>query len=775
MKRRKLTLVQCMLATVVGVSALVGANAVNKNVAAADSAETYALNDVFSSKDATIGVDAENKTSFTFSSEGSVTLKRNLAYTWLEGKNDAKYLTLKFALKDANFEKVNFSFDATSAWATEEDKATNVLSIKKESDGNFVYINDEKTTATVTVGQTVTFALSAGDEDGEFAVLLNGTEIGSFVNVGANYAEYSYNETYPLTIEAQLPANAADDATTVVTLSEINGQTFENITEGKVTDNAAPVVVVNEAVDGFLLGTAFSLDYTVIDVLKSKNLTKTLEYYQYNPNYAEGDENYEKYKALDTSVWFYETTFTPEGEGKTTVYEKYGYECVSVKMTVADSTFNADEGEFKKKTYDLSWYVNSDAVVSAPNGKTDYIKLQYNTEAPTYKHIQLNEQNATNEYKDETSFNAKKDAYQEKLNALAQDVYAGSNSYIYFPSMEWLFADNNGYRGLKFTISYKTPKSDSPSTSSSLAYNALKLSVANEGAYEFKVFAVDKAGNKMKYYVDGELTELNATNVWDIEQIPSFTFKVANRNLKVEDPSKASSRKDSEILNKSYSFDSFTVIGASDLQEKYALYKIDYSKYNATAADNKRLTQSALTAVTYETLAKAVQNRWSEVQNGDYFAFYIKVYSELLAKEIGAESTAATSIASCFERIGEKGDNINNATDKYEKYEWNADSQSFKTVEEGEYLMLADLWEKEIPQQRATAYKLVVVESKEDVIEGENNWLKNNLASVILFAVAGVMLILIIILALIKPSDETLEDIDQKVKKSAKKEDKDEE
>ena len=58
------------------------------------------------------------------------------------------------------------------------------------------------------------------------------------------------------------------------------------------------------------------------------------------------------------------------------LYEKYGYECVSVKMTVADSTFNADEGEFKKKTYNLSWYVNSDAVVSAPNGKTDYIKLQ---------------------------------------------------------------------------------------------------------------------------------------------------------------------------------------------------------------------------------------------------------------------------------------------------------------------------------------------------------------------------------------------------------------
>ena len=767
MKRKKITLVQCMLATVLGVTAIVGANAVNTSVAAADSAETYALGDVFSAEDATIGADAAGKTAFTLSDEGSVIFKRNLAYTWFAGKNDAKYLTVKFALQDTNFEAVNFSFDATSAWATEEDKATNVLSIKKESDGNFVYINDEKTTATVNANEQLTFALSAGDEDGEFTVNLNGAAIGSFVNVGANYAEYSYNETYPLTISAQLPEGAADTATTVVTLSEINGQTFENITESKVTDNAAPVVVVNESLDGFLLGTAFSLDYTVIDVLKSKNLTKTLEYYQYNPNYAEGDENYEKYKPLSTSVWFYETTFTPDGEDATTVYDKYGYEYVSVKMTVADGTFNASEGEFAKKVYDLSWYVNADAVKNAPNGKENYIALQYNEEGPTYKHIKTD--NGANEYKDEASYKAKKDAYQAKLNEAAADVYAGSNSYIYFPSLEWLFADNNGYRGLKFTISYKTPKSDSPSTSTNLAYNALKLSVANEGDYEFKVFAVDKAGNKMQYYVDGELTDLNATNVWEIEQIPSFSFKVANRNLKVEDESKASARKDSEILDKTYSFDNFTVKGASDLQENYALYKIDYSKYNKTAAENKRLTQSALIAVTYEKLGTAVKDRWSEVQNGDYFAFYLKVYSELLAKEIGAEATAAATIATCFERIGEKGDNINNATDKYEKYEWNADSQSFKTVEEGEYLMLADLWEKEIPQQRATAYKLVVVESKEDVIDGENNWLKNNLTSVILFAVAGVMLILIVILALVKPSDETLEDVDKKVKKSSKK------
>ena len=92
-------------------------------------------------------------------------------------------------------------------------------------------------------------------------------------------------------------------------------------------------------------------------------------------------------------------------------------------------------------------------------------------------------------------------------------------------------------------------------------------------------------------------------------------------------------------------------------------------------------------------------------------------------------------------------------------------------MEEGSYLILADYWEAELPaSQRAAAYKIVVVESKADVIKGENDWLKNNVASVVLFSIAGVMLILIIILLLIKPSDETLEDVDAAAAKAKNKE-----
>ena len=73
-------------------------------------------------------------------------------------------------------------------------------------------------------------------------------------------------------------------------------------------------------------------------------------------------------------------------------------------------------------------------------------------------------------------------------------------------------------------------------------------------------------------------------------------------------------------------------------------------------------------------------------------------------------------------------------------------------------------------------YKAIDVSDKQDVNPGDSEWLKKNMVSVILFAIAGVMLILIIILLFVKPSDETLEDVgaataakkEKKAKKSKK-------
>ena len=103
-------------------------------------------------------------------------------------------------------------------------------------------------------------------------------------------------------------------------------------------------------------------------------------------------------------------------------------------------------------------------------------------------------------------------------------------------------------------------------------------------------------------------------------------------------------------------------------------------------------------------------------------------------------------------------------------YEWKATDKSFIPVESGNYIVFGVFKDSVYESEDACAagYKAISVTDKEDINPGESEWLKNNLVSVILFSIAGVMLILIIILLFVKPSDETLEDIGNE--KAAKKE-----
>ncbi len=774
MKKKKLTALTLMLATAVVSTAFGGAILANK--AAADAA-TYTLSEVFSITDATLGTEtlgegesANKVTAFTLKNKGSVTMKRSLALKWYEEKGTASYFSMTFAFKTLNFKNVTIAMDSASAWATKDEKTTNTVKFTKEADGIKVSVNDgEAQAVTIEAGQKLTLSLTeSAEKDGEFGVKLTGIsgEIGKFTNIGANYAEYSSNEQYPLTISAEAADGAEGDAAnTVVLLYDINNQSFDGLTsDDKITDDAAPVLVVNESVNGFLLGTAFSLDYTTVDVLKSKSLTSTLEYYQYNPNLKEGDENYEKYKSLSTSVYFMDTVCyvkndefvakDTEGAKQTTVFKEMEKELVSI-------TLKASDGANEKK-YDLAWYANDTEAIDG----IDYLTIDKNTDGATYTHLKADEATKTNKLVNETDYEQAKAAFEESLAEAAKDVYAGSNSYIYFPSFKWLIGDNNGYRNLKFTISYKEPTSDRASGTSNLSYNTLKLAAESEGKYEFKIFANDKAGNTMKYYIDGELVTLTSTNVWDIEEIPSFTYEIENKGLKVEDGSSASNRKETKVLDKTYTLGDVEVVGANSLKEDYKLYKIDRSKYNDGLEVSKQLTTADLYAVTYENLQSRIDlKKISEFDN--YFDMYLTAYAEALANEVG--STAKTDIEkikSCFVEIKEYDSRITEENaptewEAYNKFEWSASSHSFKTVEEGAFVILADYWELELASsQRAAAYKVVVVESKADVIKGDSDWLKNNIVSVILFSIAGVMLILIVILLLIKPSDETLEDVD---------------
>ena len=85
-------------------------------------------------------------------------------------------------------------------------------------------------------------------------------------------------------------------------------------------------------------------------------------------------------------------------------------------------------------------------------------------------------------------------------------------------------------------------------------------------------------------------------------------------------------------------------------------------------------------------------------------------------------------------------------------------------------MILADYWDEDLSLvDRVPAYQLIEVQDEKDVIKGASEWLENNLVSIILFSISGVLAIAIIVLLFVKPSKETLEDVDKKVKKVEKK------
>lgn len=822
MKRRKITKIALIAASAI-LSSGFGGVLCNTPTWADDAAteKTYALSTMFAGQSSgaiatepeTVGT--EKVATFTLPDEGGVIFKRNLALKWYE-ESGAQFLTVKFAFKEINFQSVTLSMDSVSAWATKDDKATNVLTFKNDNGTLKASVNGDETkvgTYADAAGKVFTLKLMQEDgaADGEFGVKLYmgddtvGTSLAPFTNIGANYAKYTANSYYPLSFKADLGENVASDVKSTLYIYEINNQKFTGVTtENTVVDTAAPILVVNDEFDGFLLGTKFSLndaddDYKLVDVVQdTSKLTKTLRYYQYDPAAEAITAGKEKdaYSALSTSTVFFPTVYKNTQDVWTTVYdENDNKEFVSIYMELGDEVYSktaGDEGvtaaDKVKKLYSLSWYAAETGKGVGPTDATkdplgyDWIYLNRNESGAGYNHITADEKSKTNKEKtDLAAYNLAKASFQEKLDELAAEVYAGSNSELKLPSLKWLLNDNNGYRSLKFSISYYTPTSsaNSPSTSSNLDFNELEIPTASEGWYKFKIFANDTAGNKMQYYLDGKLTDVTANNVWDFEEIPVFTFKVNDKGLRIEEESSSSKRKDTKVKDASYTLSSsyMKVIGATDLQKDYALYKIDLEDYNLTAA--KKLDKNDLTAITYEMIAAKVKEKgFASVEGKDYFTYYLTIYAELLIDDANATSDDIQKLVDCFKMIGEKGDNINNATEDFEKFEWNPSSPSFKTVETGDYLLLADFWEGNVPSYRAAAYRLVTVESEVDKASGDTDWFKNNVVSIILFAIAGVMLILIIILLLIKPSDETLEDVDvkaAKLGKAKKKQDEDEE
>ncbi len=778
-------------------------------VSSADETEGTAISSVFTSSTGGGVIDVETAAGaetgtlrFTLANGKSVALKRDLALKWYEdedadGTPTEKYLDMKFSFKNkADFKTVTFKMESASTVVTESNKAENEVVFSVENGELFVSVNGGTKAAVTSDDISLSLAKATEDVFGAFDVMVNGAKVGTFHNVGANYADYSAGKMTPLSFKAETEG----EKEAVLLFKELNGQKFDEIKDEKITDTAAPVLVVNQEISSFQYGAAFSLSYEKIDVLQDTSLTETLYYYQYNP--ADPEVNYEK--KLTTTTYFMDTVYYEDANGlytkddankpatatATSVLSKEGMEYVSVKVKLGDKKNSAE--------YYLSWYAN--ATVSKTLTKdgnpvaTDYIVVDANTDGAEYKYIVADDTTKTNKYTQNGQVGTpeEQEAAEEKLLAevkkyeeglladVAKDTKASGDSYINLPALDWLIGDNGGYRNLRFTISYKTPSSTASKTASSLQYNGLKFSVSEEGQYEFKVFANDVAGNTMKYYVDEELVTVNSTNVWDIEEIPSFKFTIKDEPVSIkEDASKTSDKKAEKILDSTYTLSGITVQGAKNAKSLFALYRFDDSKYD------KAISEETLLTVTYEKLIEKARASFSEVGQDKKFASYLDLYVHTYAAEIAEILKGATpteeevkAVKNCFVKINAYNAEITEENDKtaweeYNQYRWDESSKSFKAVTEGNYLIFADYYEDYLPIQRAAAYKLIVVDSKADVIEGESQfsaWVKNNILSVVLFGVAGLMLIAIVILLLVQTSDETLEDVDAEA--AAKKVDK---
>ena len=802
MKRKNNKLLTLMLAGVLcAATAGTVAATLPLDASADTTAQSYALNTVFNTNSTASAIAGKNgKTALTFGNEDSVEYDRNIAIKWFESKGVAKYMTLKFTFEDVNFTEMAFAFEAAPMQATKEDTSVNTIKFVKAEDNKVsvkVINGDEDETlvtayeTAIVAGSTITLSLADTADLGSYQVNLAvgdaaAENVGTFTNVGAKY--FNSDDMESLVISAK----TASDAKTVLFVENINGQDFNNVSEdNKVTDGAAPVLVVNEDIKGFLLGAQFELDYKEIDVLDSTITSDTAKtYYQYNP----ADTKAEYTSKLLSSTYFMDTVLyvneagteysktAKDGFTKTSVFREWekknnaanngkgGEEFVSIRFTLKDDTYKGEATDtHPQNVIDLAWYAESDALAAftLDGTETDYIVLNRSTAGPAY--TAWTEADVTE--------------YETKLAKKAEKVYAGSNAEIELPSVDWLIKDeNNGYQSLQFTISYKTPSSSSAKTSSNLDADDLEISASEAGWYEFKIFASDVAGNAMyvdKLDKDGKVVEddngepikvkVTTSNVWDLDNVPSFLYEVKARGIKTAD-NEDNDTLDTQILGETYTMTAIDIVGATTEKSDYALYALNLGAYDGTGT----ITTDKLSGIKFAALktemdkliADELAKEGMTADKVDFMELSKQAYVNLVAKAIGGE---AASVAKIFTPIAEYNDRITEENETAwaesdNKYNWKATSRSFKAVDSGLYLIVADYWDDEMLfTEHAPAYQLVEVASEADVIKGETEWLKNNLVSVILFSIAAVMLILIIILLLVKPSDETLEDIDEKV------------
>lgn len=768
LKLRIITLLSFFMLVALCLGVAVG----NFGVRKADAA-TYAPTAIFAAgtggtvKTLKTSSDGDAYTALVLENDGNVYYRRDLALKWREAKDkddisqfNERHFTMTFEFGELRFEEFTLAFESAEENVSKEGKTTNsilftqeegVLKAAVKSSGN----EEAGEAKTVEAGE-IKLEIVEDDECkiGEFNVKINGNSIGKFTNVGGYFLEYlsssSSKPSTPMTFTAKL-TEENKDKTQKVLMKELNGQKlivdeggetaaeaddgYFEVTGGKITDNESPALVLNEDVYPFTLGQRFSLSYEAIDVCRD-SVTVNRYYYMAkqneektdiaNPDLKFGSSDF---KSLSTS-----TFFMPSAE-----LENQKDQLVMIRFFLDDGRSFANDSE-KPFVY-LSWYAVEGAVETKTetkeeekDGETvvtetkyDYVKVNRDQKGPLY----VADDESTpdvNEYENAV------DAYRLAVQAAAKDASAGDGAYFYLPSLRGLIqSESADYRNLRFSIYYYKESQTAGATAASatsLRYNALRFEINEAGAYRFRVLATDAAGNAMIYKLDGVDVTVSSTNIWDIEEIPEFTFEVKYTGAVIED----SGEQTNGYRDSAYTVSSFKVIALSGIQKDYNLYWLDESGLTSVPSKSD-LTKNAYDYVNGEDSAikdhlVSINKYNSDIKEGD-----------------------------------SDWENSDNA------YNWNPSSSlSFVPQKEGFYFVELIVTDPARSSEQTKGYQVIEVRNPYDYTPGQSQWLQNNIVSVVLFSVSAVLLVIIIILFVSKPSEKKVEEIDLEKLKGKKKE-----
>ncbi len=527
----------------------------------ANAEETYTPDGIFSAgTGGTVTASEETEgnsyVQFTFKDGGAVHYRQDLALKWYEQKGAASYFSVVFAFPEIGFSEFTLTFESAQENVSKDGTTSNSLIFTAGADNAVtaaVKNAEEETGAAVAVDATGDVTISfANDVNGDFDVLVNGTKVGTFTNIGGYFMEYlsssSSTPRIPITFTADLKEGTEEQT---VLVKSLNNQSLQ-LEEGKVKDDAAPVLVVNEAVKSFQLGYKFSLSYEAIDVC-DESVSVTRQYYMAGMPQEEDAEEIE-YESLSTSTYF-----LPLTEGSTE-------EKVSIRFKLTDDGQNGNDDYVY-----LAWYAEN----VTTEDEIDYIPVVRDSDGPVYlcstnddatKTSSLDENNPA--YLD----------YADAVKAAAEGLNAGEGAYFYLPSLRGLLSDNDtDYRNFTFSVYYKKQSSSTSQSETSLKYNTLKFEIDEEGSYSFRVLVTDKLGNGLKVYQDGRLVSVTSSNIWDIDAIPQFDFEVYSTGATIEKADEQALG----YLDSTYNIDDFEIIALSGYQVDYTLYFFDTEAYFA--------------------------------------------------------------------------------------------------------------------------------------------------------------------------------------------------